>query len=166
MATSFAYARPTSLRQAVELLALPGARAHAGETDLLGCLRDRVFRADTVVSLSALPELKGISERPDGSLRVGSLTTLAELAGRPRIRERHAALAQGAASAASPQSATRARWGATCASGRAAGTSAGASTAPARAETPVAPCRGRTRSTRSSAARAATWCIPPIRPLP
>jgi xanthine dehydrogenase YagS FAD-binding subunit len=103
MPSTFAYVRPTSLRQAVERLALPGARAHAGGTDLLGCLRDRVFGVDTVVSLSSLPELKGISERPDGSLRVGALTTLAELAGHPRIGERYAALAQGAASAASPQ---------------------------------------------------------------
>ena len=36
------------------------ALIHGGGTDLLGCLRDGVFSADAVVSLSAVEELRGI----------------------------------------------------------------------------------------------------------
>jgi xanthine dehydrogenase YagS FAD-binding subunit len=100
---SFSYVRPRSLDEALTRLASPGAQAHAGGTDLLGCLRDGVYSADTVVSLSDLQELKGISEGPDGGLRIGALTTLTEVSNHPAIRERYAALAQGAAAAASPQ---------------------------------------------------------------
>jgi xanthine dehydrogenase YagS FAD-binding subunit len=99
----FAYARPRSLEEAVRLLSEPDARVHAGGTDLLGCLRDRVFTAGTLVSLSGLSELAGIEERPDGSLRIGARTTLAEVASHPAIVGRFTALAEGAGAAASPQ---------------------------------------------------------------
>ncbi len=100
---SFAYAQPATLRDAARRLAEPGAQALAGGTDLLGCLRDGAMAARTVVSLSALRELAGVSESPDGSVRIGALTTLAELATHSLIRDRWTALAEAAASAASPQ---------------------------------------------------------------
>ncbi len=49
-AARFAYVRPRSLKDAVAELSTPGARVHAGGTDLLGCLRDRVFTAERVVA--------------------------------------------------------------------------------------------------------------------
>ena len=66
MLPSFRYVRPRSVAEAVKALAEPGARAHAGGTDLVGCLRDGVFDAKSVVSLSGLAELKGISATKDG----------------------------------------------------------------------------------------------------
>jgi xanthine dehydrogenase YagS FAD-binding subunit len=103
MTPRFAYVRPGSLPEAVAHLAAPGTRVLSGGTDLLGCLRDGVLSATTLVSLADLPELRGIVERPDGSLRIGAMTTLDEIARHPRIRERWPALAQGALAAASPQ---------------------------------------------------------------
>jgi len=103
MTSRFAYVRPGSLHEAVTRLAAPGSHALSGGTDLLGCLRDRVLSATTVVSLADLVELRGIAERPDGSLRIGALTTLAEIASHARIHERYTVLAQGARAAASPQ---------------------------------------------------------------
>lgn len=103
MMPSFAYVRPKSLPEAADHLASPGARAHAGGTDLLCCLRDGVFGAEKVVSLSGLSELRGIDARSDGALRIGALSTLAEVAAHPKIRERWTALAEGAGAAASPQ---------------------------------------------------------------
>lgn len=103
MLPSFTYVRATSLGQAVRELAAPGARVHAGGTDLLGCLRDRVFGAERVVSLSALSELHGIAEQGDGTVRIGALTTLDEVANSELIRLRYPALAAAAAAAASPQ---------------------------------------------------------------
>ena len=103
MLPEFNYARPATLDEAVRLLAAPGARAHAGGTDLLGCLRDGVFPAATVVSLSGLAELTGIRKALDGGVVVGSLTTLSELAGSSDLAARFPTLAAAAAAAASPQ---------------------------------------------------------------
>lgn len=98
----FRYVRAGSLDQAIEH-ARRGARVHAGGTDLLGCLGDGVFTADTVVSLSGLAELHGIAETADGGLRLGALTTVAEVAESPLVGARYPGLAQAAAEVASPQ---------------------------------------------------------------
>jgi xanthine dehydrogenase YagS FAD-binding subunit len=103
MLPAFSHVRPATVAEAVERLAAPGARAHAGGTDLLGCLRDRVFAADTVVSLSALTELRGISATADGGLRIGALATVAAVAAEPVIRRDYPALAEAALAVASPQ---------------------------------------------------------------
>jgi xanthine dehydrogenase YagS FAD-binding subunit len=103
MLPNFSYVAPPSLKEAVKHLASEGAVVHAGGTDLLGCLRDQVFPARKVVSLSRLRELRGIQETPDGGLRLGALTTLTEVTAASLIRERYPALARGAAEAASPQ---------------------------------------------------------------
>ena len=103
MVPSFAYIRAKSLEEAIGYLSLEGATAHAGGTDLLGCLRDRVFDAATVVSIAGLAELKGISATPEGGLRIGSLTTIAEISRNPAVRSKYPALAMAAAEVASPQ---------------------------------------------------------------
>ncbi|MGD2151747.1 MAG: xanthine dehydrogenase family protein subunit M [Gemmatimonadales bacterium] len=103
MLPNFEYERPSSVAQAVEGSSSEGAVLHAGGTDLLGCLRDGVFTAAKVVSLSGLDELRGIRATRDGGQRIGALTTLTEIATDPLIAERYAALSQAAASAASPQ---------------------------------------------------------------
>jgi xanthine dehydrogenase YagS FAD-binding subunit len=103
MLPNFSYIRPASLAEALDQLAAPGARAHAGGTDLLGCLRDRVFDARVVVSLGGLRELRGISTVAGGALRIGALTTIAEVAAHPVVVERCTALAHAADAVASPQ---------------------------------------------------------------
>ncbi|HPC83475.1 MAG TPA: xanthine dehydrogenase family protein subunit M [Thermoanaerobaculaceae bacterium] len=103
MLQAFAYARPSTLAEAVRLAGRDGARLHAGGTDLLGCLRDHVLAAETVVSLSSLADLRGIAPARDGGLRIGALATIAEVAAHPVIRERYAALAEAASQVASPQ---------------------------------------------------------------
>jgi xanthine dehydrogenase YagS FAD-binding subunit len=102
MIPSFTYARPKTLKEATDLLSKPGTRAHAGGTDLLGCLRDEVFAAEKVVSLSGLTELKAIAPSPLG-LHIGALATLAHVAAYRPIQAMYRALVEGAASAASPQ---------------------------------------------------------------
>jgi xanthine dehydrogenase YagS FAD-binding subunit len=103
MLPSFAYVKARDLTDAVRHLSQQGARAHAGGTDLLGCLRDGVFGADTVVSLSGLEDLCCIREEADGTLRLGALATISEVAAHPLVRERYTALAQAASEVASPQ---------------------------------------------------------------
>jgi len=103
MLPKFTYARPKSLDEALAVLDDRPALVHGGGTDLLGCLRDRILIADTVVSLSAIDELRGIRPGSDGGLRIGALTTIAEIASDPTIAARYPGLAQAAASVASPQ---------------------------------------------------------------
>jgi xanthine dehydrogenase YagS FAD-binding subunit len=100
---NFTYIRPKSLADAVGQLRSPKARIHAGGTDLLGCLRDGVLGAEKLVSIAHLVQLKGIDRAPDGRLRVGALTLIAELAANDLIRQSYPALARGAAEVASPQ---------------------------------------------------------------
>jgi xanthine dehydrogenase YagS FAD-binding subunit len=95
-------ARPTTLNEALRLLA-DGARLHAGGSDLLGCLRDGILDAPTIVSLSEVDELRGIAASRDGGLRIGAMTTLAEIAGHPQIGARFTALTDAAEAVGSPQ---------------------------------------------------------------
>jgi xanthine dehydrogenase YagS FAD-binding subunit len=103
MLQPFAYIRPTSTNEALEHLAAEGACAHAGGTDLLGCLRDGVFSAHKVVSLAGCEDLRGITARDDGSVRIGALTKVADVARDPVLSERYPVLVQAAAAVASPQ---------------------------------------------------------------
>src|SRR5512136_2173913 len=103
MLPNFTYVRPTSLADAVRQLTAPGASVHAGGSDLLGCLRDHVFEATRLVSISGLDALRGMAPAAGGGLRIGALTTLNEVASSKLVGEQYAVLAQAAGSAASPQ---------------------------------------------------------------
>ena len=103
MTVHFSYVRPASLQEAMAHMTAHGARIHAGGTDLLGCLRDEVFPVEKIVSLSRLADLVGIKKISDGGLSIGALTTIAQVAAHPLIREKYTALAQGASAVASPQ---------------------------------------------------------------
>ncbi len=103
MLSDFAYVRAGSLKEAIDQLSSKNARIHAGGTDLLGCLRDGVFTANTVVSISRIEDLRGIRPTGDGGLRIGALTTISEVAHSRLIKDTYQALAQAASEAASPQ---------------------------------------------------------------
>lgn len=103
MLQSFAYVRPGTITEATKLLGAAGARAHAGGTDLLGCLRDGAMSAQTVVSLGRIAELRGVTAAPDGGLRIGALTTVADIAAHAAVKERFPGLSQAASLVASPQ---------------------------------------------------------------
>ncbi|MBW2442660.1 MAG: xanthine dehydrogenase family protein subunit M [Deltaproteobacteria bacterium] len=103
MVPPFSYLRARSLDEALRYLSQEGARAHAGGTDLLGCLRERIFEVTTVVSIAGLKELRGIAATPSGGLRIGSLTTIAEIARHPVIQSKYRALSMAANEVASPQ---------------------------------------------------------------
>jgi xanthine dehydrogenase YagS FAD-binding subunit len=100
---NFSYIRPRSLKEAIQHLSSDGARVHAGGTDLLGCLRDNVFGTKKVVSISGLKELRFIRETKEGGLRIGTLTTLSEIANSKTVRDRYPGLAKAASEVASPQ---------------------------------------------------------------
>jgi xanthine dehydrogenase YagS FAD-binding subunit len=103
MLPSFSYIRPDSLKEAIRQLQTADARLHAGGTDLLGCLHDGIFSAAKLVSISALPELTGITSAPDGGRRLGALTTISAISDHRDLANHYPALVQAAASVASPQ---------------------------------------------------------------
>ncbi len=103
MLSKFSLVHPSSLRQAVQQLTSSGSHVHAGGTDLLGCLRDGVFSAEKIVSITGIDGLRGITITREGAIRIGALTTLTEVATNPLIAQNYEVLAQAAAAAASPQ---------------------------------------------------------------
>jgi xanthine dehydrogenase YagS FAD-binding subunit len=103
MLPKFQYSRPTSLNGALAILEERPSLVHAGGTDLLGCLRDGILTAPTVMTLSGIEELYGIRISGDGGLRIGAMTSVAAVAADPNIGERFQALSEAAAAVASPQ---------------------------------------------------------------
>ncbi len=103
MLPKFSYVRPDKLAQAVKHLETDKAVIHAGGTDLLGCLRERIMDGDLLVSLGGLKGLAGIKETADGGLSIGALTTITEVSENRLVRDKYPGLAQGAAEVASPQ---------------------------------------------------------------
>ncbi len=100
----FELRQPESLTDAVRLLAdLPGAMLLAGGTDLLPNLKHELFAPQVVVSLGRVGELRGIRREPDGTLVIGAMTTLVEVAESASVRAQAPALAQAASLVAGPQ---------------------------------------------------------------
>jgi CO/xanthine dehydrogenase FAD-binding subunit len=98
------YLVPTSLEEALAMLKERQGRARviAGGTDLIIQLKKKEVTARCLVDVTNLDELKGI-ELEDGFIRVGACVTHQELASSSLIRERAAALAEGASQVGSPQ---------------------------------------------------------------
>ena len=77
----------------------------AGGTDLLSEIRDGTASPSTLVALDSITDagLLGITETAAGGLRIGALTTIADIAAHDGIRRRYTALAQAAGGLATPQ---------------------------------------------------------------
>jgi carbon-monoxide dehydrogenase medium subunit len=101
----FEFLEPTSAAEASALLARHGdeARPLAGGTSLVLMLRQRLAEPKHVVHLGKLAALRGIRIDGEGQLRIGALTTHAEIAAHALIRERFPVLADMAAQVANPQ---------------------------------------------------------------
>jgi xanthine dehydrogenase YagS FAD-binding subunit len=101
---AFELARPTSVPQAREQAAeKAGSVLKAGGIDLLDHLKERLVEPPRVVDLKSIPGLDRITVEPGGALKLGPLVTLARLAAHDGVKKSHAALAQAAGEAASPQ---------------------------------------------------------------
>lgn len=91
----FAYHRPRSLEEALELLARLGddARVVAGGTDLIPKLRAGGITAAHLVSLSDVAGLERLEVDDKGDLIIGAGTRIVDVAQHPRVVERYPALA-------------------------------------------------------------------------
>jgi len=105
----FAYERPASLGEAIDLLTRsPDARLLAGGTDLIIRLRDGSIRTSAVVDLKEIIDLDGSIRQVGDWLVIGARTIMTDIAGDPRIRMRFTALAEAAAVVGSVQIRNRA----------------------------------------------------------
>jgi carbon-monoxide dehydrogenase medium subunit len=102
-APPFAYARALSLAEVFDLLARhgDGAKLLAGGQSLLATLNLRLSAPQLLVDISRLAELTGIQAQ-DGTIRIGALTTHAEIERSPEIRKHLPLLAQAAPHIAHP----------------------------------------------------------------
>jgi aerobic carbon-monoxide dehydrogenase medium subunit len=96
-AASFDYFRADSVAEAQQLLRKhPGAKLVAGGHSLIPLLKLRLASPPALIDIGRLAELKGIVAR-DGAIRVGALTTHAELAASDALRAACPMLAEAAA---------------------------------------------------------------------
>lgn len=100
---AFEYARPTSAREAVKLMAGGDAEALAGGGDLLSRMKDGVGAPHRLVSLRDARDLHGIDYQPAGGLRLGAMVTLAQIEEHPAIRQHYAALVHAVDDLGGPQ---------------------------------------------------------------
>lgn len=101
----FSYRAPTSVGDAVELLAEapPGqAAVVAGGTDLFPNMKRRQQEPSIVIGLRRIAALRTIAPREDGGLAIGATVSLAHLAADPRVIADYPALAAAAGSVSTP----------------------------------------------------------------
>ena len=101
----FELAEPTTVEEAVELLARHEGRAQivAGGTDLLPNMKHGLFEPEVVVSLERVKALEGVCEHEDGTISIGAMTRIADVASNELVTERLPALAQATGLIAGPQ---------------------------------------------------------------
>jgi len=100
-APAFAYAKPKSLDEALDLLERPGARILAGGQSLIPSLNMRLSAPELLVDINGLSALRGISLE-QGVVRIGALTTHSEIEADERIRKHVPLLADAVVHVAHP----------------------------------------------------------------
>ena len=97
--------RAASLEEAGALLGryAPDVRLLAGGTDVLVDLKTERYRVGHLIALQGIGKLRGIGREPDGSLRIGALTTVAELDRSALLSGPYAALRDATSQMATPQ---------------------------------------------------------------
>jgi xanthine dehydrogenase YagS FAD-binding subunit len=101
---NFELAEPKTLDQLTAYLAKEKRRVSlmAGGTDLLGEIKEGTVEPDVVVDLRTIPDLAYIKKEKD-AVRIGALTTVADLAENPVIAQDYPLLKQAAGVIGSPQ---------------------------------------------------------------
>ncbi|MFE1166596.1 FAD binding domain-containing protein [Nocardiopsis sp. NPDC058789] len=94
--------RSTSVAGAAREL-VEGALPRAGGTDLVTCVEAGVIAPGPLVDLVDVPELRGPRWDGDGAVRIGAMTSVAELGADPLLAEAYPGLAAAARALATPQ---------------------------------------------------------------
>ena len=100
----FEVVKPSTLLQAKDLVQeKPWSIYKAGGIDVIDHLKERLVSPSRVVDLKAIPGMSELKVEADGSLRIGALVKLADVAADEHVKKTHAALAIATGEAASPQ---------------------------------------------------------------
>lgn len=92
---SFDYAAPTSVREAIDLLAAnPRAKLLAGGTDLLVQLRSGRKETDLVIDVKRIPELMAVDYEPSRGLTLGAAAPCYRIYGDGAVAAAYPALAE------------------------------------------------------------------------
>lgn len=96
MVPRFSLVRPASLPDALEAFAAADGDAayYAGGTELLQVMKMGFAQFGTLIDLKGLPELRGITDAPDGTLRIGAAVTHRDIERSPIVGSRLAGLAR------------------------------------------------------------------------
>jgi aerobic carbon-monoxide dehydrogenase medium subunit len=92
-APSFAYAKPRTLAEALELAARPEAKILAGGQSLIPALNMRLSSPELLVDITGLAELRHIRQAGKG-LAIGALVTHTQLGASPEVAKHVPLLAQ------------------------------------------------------------------------
>ncbi len=100
--SNFDYQKPSSVSEAVQILNNNSeAKVLAGGQSLIPLLKLRLARPTVVVDIGGIQELKGV-EVDGGTIRIGSLTTHAEIASSRQVHESCEMLAEAAGGVGDP----------------------------------------------------------------
>ena len=99
--TPFAYSKPTSIDQAIQLMG-PQTRFIAGGTNLLDLMKENVAQPQHLIDITGLP-LGEVRTLDSGGLSIGALVSNADLAWHPAIEADYPLLSQAILAGASPQ---------------------------------------------------------------
>jgi aerobic carbon-monoxide dehydrogenase medium subunit len=122
MLAEFEYAAPGTVSEAVAALAATiGSRPMSGGHGVLASMRVRGESPPLLVDLGRIAAMRGVAGTGEGGLRIGALTTLAELADHPDLSDRYAAVAEAARVTGDAQMRNRGTVGGCLASRRVAG---------------------------------------------
>jgi xanthine dehydrogenase YagS FAD-binding subunit len=100
----FTLTRPADARDAIAAHSGdPHSAFIAGGTDLIGLMKDRAALPAHVIDINGLPGMSDVDARPDGSLRIGALTRMSDVAAHNTVRERCPVIAESLLFAASGQ---------------------------------------------------------------
>ena len=100
----FAYHRPGSLEEALELLKEYGddAKLMGGGIGLIAFMKERLMSPAHVVDMKGIPELKKVERGSGRGLRIGAAVTIEELLEMEALRKDHAVLYEALAKVADP----------------------------------------------------------------
>ncbi len=100
----FEVVKPSTLAQAKDLVQEKAwSQYKAGGIDVIDHLKEHLEEPPRLVDLKSIPGLAEVRVEADGSLRIGALVKLADVAADERVMKTHAALAIAAGETASPQ---------------------------------------------------------------
>jgi len=98
----FAIARSSSLDDALEATAQPGAMLIAGGTEVLNWLKEGIVAPSLLVDINAVPGLADVQADASG-LRIGALARMSDVAAHELVQRDYPAISQALLKSASPQ---------------------------------------------------------------